>query len=293
MTTNTYDRAAQDVGNIVQLEHVNVWVEDQRLATAFYVFGLGLTRDPYLMVNIDNMWVNVGRQEFHLITKPPQVLRGITGLVVPSLERLQKRLERVKEMKLLEGTKFGWQLEDKTVLVTCPWGNTFRMHAPGPEFPDMPLGIPYVEFTVPPETAAGIAKFYDKVFEAASTVTPNGGGLGMARVKVGPSQELRFKETKAPIPNYDGHHIAVYVSNFSRNHDWLAAHSLVTEESNPYQYRFNWISDPDTGARLFVIEHEVRSLTHPMYMRPMVNRNPSQTQREFVPWGDPFHPGAE
>src|SRR5262249_1297026 len=137
MTTQTYDRAAQDVGNIVQLEHVNVWVEDQRLATAFYIFGLGLTRDPYLMVNIDNRGVNAGKQEFHLITKPPQVLRGTTGLVVPSLERLVKRLERVKEMKLLDGTRFGWELQDKTVLVTCPWGNTFRMHAPGPEFPDM------------------------------------------------------------------------------------------------------------------------------------------------------------
>ena len=293
MATATFDRAAEDVGNIVQLEHVNVWVEDQRLATVFYLVALGFTRDPYLMVNIDNMWVNVGKQEFHLITKPPQVLRGTTGLIVPSLERLVKRLERVREMKYLDGTKFDWTLEDKTVLVTCPWGNKYRMHSPGPEFPDMALGIPYVEFTVPPGTANAIAKFYDKVFEAASSVVPNGGGLGMARVKVGPSQELRFKETNAPIPAYDGHHIAVYVSNFSRNHDWLAAHDLVTEESNPYQYRFNWISDVDSGAKLFEIEHEVRSLTHPMYMRPMVNRNPSQTQREFVPWGDPFFPGAE
>src|SRR5438128_11975369 len=104
MTTNTYDRAAQDVGNIVQLEHVNVWAEDQRLATAFYVFGLGLTRDPYLMVNIDNMGVNGGRQEFHLITKPPQALRRITRRVVPSLWRLQNRPERVKARKLREAT---------------------------------------------------------------------------------------------------------------------------------------------------------------------------------------------
>jgi hypothetical protein len=287
-----FDRKAEDVGNIVQLEHVNVWITDQKLATVFYVVGLGFTRDPYLMVNIDNMWVNAGKQQFHLITKPAQVLRGTIGLVVPSLERLMTRLDRVRELKLLEGTKFDYRAEDKVVLATCPWGNRFRLQASGPEFPNMPLGVPYVEFTVPPGSAPGIANFYGRVFETASTVVPNGAGA-TARVKVGPSQELRFRETNEPLPDYDGHHIAIYVSNFSRNHDWLAGRGLVTEESNPYQYRFNWIADPDSGARLFEVEHEVRSLTHPMYMRPMVNRNPSQTQREFVPWGDPFFPGAE
>ena len=289
----TFDRSAQDVGNIVALEHVNVWIADQRPATAFYIFGIGFTRDPYLMVNIDNMWVNAGRQQFHLITRSPQqVVRGTVGLVVPSLDRLVTRLERVKERELLKDTKFDFAVEDKTVLATCPWGNKLRLHGPGPEFPDMSLGMPYVEFTVPPGTAAGIAKFYERVFECGSTVVPNGGSP-TARVKVGPSQELRFKETKAPIPAYDGHHIAVYVSNFSRNHDWLAERGLVTEESNPYQYRFNWIADPDSGQKLFEVEHEVRSLTHPMYMRPLVNRNPSQTQREYVMWADPYFAGAE
>jgi len=289
----TFDRSAQDVGNIVALEHVNVWIADQRPATAFYIFGIGFTRDPYLMVNIDNMWVNAGRQQFHLITRSPQqVVRGTVGLVVPSLARLVTRLERVKERELLKDTKFDFVVEDKTVLATCPWGNQLRLHGPGPEFPDMSLGMPYVEFTVPPGTAPGIAKFYERVFECGVSLVPNGGSP-TARVKVGPSQELRFKETTAPIPAYDGHHIAVYVSNFSRNHDWLAERSLVTEESNPYQYRFNWIADPDSGQKLFEVEHEVRSLTHPMYMRPLVNRNPSQTQREYVPWADPYFAGAE
>jgi len=41
-----YDRHQQDVGNILMLEHVNVRVPDQRIATAFYVQGLGFTRDP-------------------------------------------------------------------------------------------------------------------------------------------------------------------------------------------------------------------------------------------------------
>ena len=36
-----------------------------------------------------------------------------------------------------------------------------------------------------------------------------------ARVAVGHGQELVFRETKAKIPAYDGHHIQVYVGNFS------------------------------------------------------------------------------
>jgi hypothetical protein len=40
-----YDRAAEDLGNIVAL-HVNLTVPDQQTATLFYVVALGLTRDP-------------------------------------------------------------------------------------------------------------------------------------------------------------------------------------------------------------------------------------------------------
>ena len=53
------DRTMEDLGNVVALEHVNIRVPDQRLATLFYIKGLGLTRDPYLMTGVENMWVNV------------------------------------------------------------------------------------------------------------------------------------------------------------------------------------------------------------------------------------------
>ena len=61
-----YDRTQQDLGNIVELGHVNNRIPDQRLATLFYIAGLGLTRDPVLMTSTDNMWVNVGKSQFHL-----------------------------------------------------------------------------------------------------------------------------------------------------------------------------------------------------------------------------------
>ena len=59
-----FDPAAKDVGNIVFFEHLNLTVPDQETATDFYVEGLGLTRDPYMMVGTDNMWINAGKQQF-------------------------------------------------------------------------------------------------------------------------------------------------------------------------------------------------------------------------------------
>jgi hypothetical protein len=37
---------------------------------------------------------------------------------------------------------------------------------------------------------------------------------------------------------------------------------------------------------LFEIEHEIRSLTHPLYARPLVNRNPMQSQQSYEMGGD-------
>mgnify|MGYP001606736080 CR=1 FL=1 len=83
-----FDRAAEDLGNIVSLEHVNTRIPDQRLSTLFHVTGLGFTRDPYLMTSTDNMWINIGRSQFHLPTGAPQAVRGRVGLVVPDLAAL-------------------------------------------------------------------------------------------------------------------------------------------------------------------------------------------------------------
>ncbi len=94
MNETTYDRTTQDVGNILALEHVNVTVPDQTAALLFYVSGLGFTRDPYMMVGPENMWINVGQQQFHLPTRDPQVVPGHIGVVVPDLEGYLSRNQR-------------------------------------------------------------------------------------------------------------------------------------------------------------------------------------------------------
>jgi catechol 2,3-dioxygenase-like lactoylglutathione lyase family enzyme len=282
-----YDRHQQDVGNILMLEHVNVRVPDQRLATAFYIQGLGFTRDPYIMVGVENMWINMGQTQFHLPTGEPNLMRGHVEIVVPDLEALTTRLGSVRD--LLAGTKFAFSVEDKYVAVTAPWGNRLRLYAAGPAFGDWTLGINHVEFPVETGRADGIARFYQQVMGAPAAVTPDADGVA-AHVRIGQRQELVFRETAGPIPAYDGYHIAVYIANFSGPHEWLDKHGLVSEESQDYQYRFEKIVDPDTREVLCVIEHEVRSFTHPMYLRPLVNRNPAQRQATYQRGRDAFYP---
>jgi hypothetical protein len=94
---------------------------------------------------------------------------------------------------------------------------------------------------------------------------------------------LIFRERDKELPSYDGHHIAVYVTNFSGPHKFLKKNGLVTQESDAHQYRFEDLVDPKTGKKLFKIEHEVRSLYHPMFGRErgFVNRNPVQNLQAY------------
>jgi hypothetical protein len=275
----THDYTAEDIGNIVLLEHVNVEIPDQAKATLFYVIGLGFTRDPYINVGLGNMWINVGEQQFHLPTRTQQqVIPGIIGLVVPDLDLLKSRLEAVE--KSLEGTQFRWSAQRDSLTVTCPWGNHFRCYGANPRFGDMALGMPYVEFLTKPGSAKGIARFYQEAMQSPSVVhTEN--GMPVARVEIGRNQWLLFKETSGEIRPYDGHHIAIYVANFSGPYAFLKRHNGIMEDVENHQFRFKDIVDPETGQVLFQLEHEVRGLRHKMYRRPFVNRDPTQTQRDY------------
>jgi hypothetical protein len=276
-----YERAAEDLGNIVLLEHVNVTQPDQQLATLFYVVGLGGTRDPYIMVGTDNMWVNFGRTQVHLPTREPQVFRGTVGLVVPDLAELKARLHRIDSQ--LKHTKFSWREAAGFVDATCPWGNRWRCHAPAPELGRPELGIAYVEFDVPQGTAEGIARFYREVLKA-----PAQAAAGRARVQVGSTQQLVFAETAEPLPSYDGHHVAVYIADFSGPYRWLLQRGLVSMETSEHEWRFQHIVDPRDATPLFQIEHEVRSMRHPLYARPLVNRNPAISNVAYVPGQESF-----
>src|SRR5262245_55445909 len=211
MTTRHFDRREQDLGNMLLLEHVNVRVPDQQLATLYYIAGLGLTRDPYLMVSVENMWANAGQTQFHLPTGAPQVVRGPVEIVLQDFDAVPARLEAVRPK--LEGTKLSYQVGDKRVMTTCPWGNPVHLIPPGPAFPDNALGIVRVDIPVGPGDADGVARFYRTAIKAPATVVEDRGAPA-AHVHTGQGQTLVFRETAEPIRPYDGHHIAVYIADF-------------------------------------------------------------------------------
>src|SRR5215472_13005661 len=104
---NQFERKAESLGNITALEHVNVEIPNQGLASDFYLMGCGFTRDPYLFPGTNNMWVNIGS-------------------VSPDRKALLDRLQGVK--KQLKDTKFKFKEHNAYVEAICPWGNKLHIH---------------------------------------------------------------------------------------------------------------------------------------------------------------------
>jgi catechol-2,3-dioxygenase len=268
MAQQRFDRTADDIGNLVEIGHVNVNIADQLAATDFYVTALGLTRDPYLFTGTNNMWVNVGRHQFHLPTdERGQRLHGVVGIVVPDLDALRKRLARMR-VPMTEA--------DGSVETVSPWGNRIRAHAPNPRFGPVTLALAYVEHAVPVGAAEPIAAFYREIIGAPASVSG-----GAAHVRAG-WQELIFRETDAPIPPNEGHHIQVYLADFSTPHRKLLERGLITSENNAHEYRFTEITGLDDGRSYFTLEHEMRSLRHPLFGRVLVNRDTTIDPLSYV-----------
>ncbi len=268
MSEQRYDRAVDDVGNLVEIGHVNVNITDQQRATDFYVTGLGLTRDPYLMTGTNNMWVNIGRHQFHLPTdERGQRLHGVVGLVLPDLAALRARLGRghIPYTEIADGIE-----------VLSPWGNRIRAHAPDPRFGPVTLALAYVEHDVPAGAAEPIAAFYREIIGAPATVAGRA-----AHVRAG-WQELIFRESDGPLQPYEGHHIQVYLADFSTPHRKLLERGLITSENNAHEYRFTEIVGLDDGRSRFTLEHEMRSMRHPLFGRALVNRDTTIDPMTYV-----------
>jgi hypothetical protein len=273
---------------LVLLEHVNLTQPDQQLATLFYVVGLGFTRDPFLMVGLDNMWVNIGRTQMHLPTRrTPQRLRGRIGLTVPWLRELPARLDALRGP--LAHTAFDVRVEPDRLELRCPWGNAFSLHAapPGDTLP----GIAYVELDVPAGAAEGISRFYTELLGAPARLLALDDGLRLALVPMASGQSLRFAETRAPLPEYDGHHVQLYLDPPEAAHRRLGALGLLHGDRGPQDWRFTQIVDPADGRPLYRLEHEMRGCAHPLFGRRLVNRNPAQRQSTYRPGQDELPDG--
>lgn len=267
----TYDRTSEDVGNIVELAHVNIWVRDPHIGHLFYVVGLGLTRDPFGVTGITSMWVNVGQSQFHLPWGEAPRMRATTALVLPDIDVLLRNLGSIREN--LKDTQFAFaQVSDGQVDVTGPWGNRFRCHAPDPaRFGHMQLGIPYVEFYAKPDTLPRIVTFYREVVRTYAGLSEDSNGP-YAWVNAGPGQQLIYRETDDYEREFWGHHIQITLADFSRPYARLKELGLITEETNQHQYRFEDVVDIETGEVLYTTQHETRSMLHPHRARNLINR---------------------
>ena len=110
------------------------------------------------------------------------------------------------------------------------------------------------------------------------------------RITAGPARRSCSARPTGPLPDYDGHHIQIALADFSGPHRRLLARGLITEESSQHQYRFQDVVDPDSGEVLVTIEHEVRSMRHPMYARALINRNAGQTNNRYAPGHEAWVP---
>jgi hypothetical protein len=207
----------------------------------------------------------------------------VVGLVLLEREGLLRRLAAVR--KSLEDTRFSFHEHSDYVETMSPWGNRIRCHEPSPRFGRMTLGLPYVEFPVPIGTAAAVARFYREILATPARLAQDGDAPS-AVVSVGPDQVLVFRESEEDLPEFDGHHVQVYLADFSGPYRRLLERGLISQEDDQHQYRFVDIVDIESNRPLFAVQHEVRSMRHPLYARPLVNRNPAQTNRSYTPGHD-------
>ena len=110
-----------EIGGIAHLEHVNFEVNSHDMVSAFFMGGLGFTRDPIRMVSVYNMWVNVGKQQFHLPIGDAIPFAGEVGVTVPKLKDSQRSLKRI-------ASKLGGEA---SVESQKGRGSTFSCHFPG------------------------------------------------------------------------------------------------------------------------------------------------------------------
>ena len=87
---------------------------------------------------------------------------------------------------------------------------------------------------------------------------------------------------------HDGHHIQVYIADFSTPHRKLSERKLIVSENNAHEYRFMDIVNPADGRPVFKLEHEVRSLRHPLFGRTLVNRDPAMDPQTYAAGREAF-----
>lgn len=306
-----------DHSTLTLLEHVNLNVPNHDYIVEFYFGLLGFGVDPRRANNIlkgeGTVWANCGASQFHLpYGDTPQVLPGCIGLRYDSLELLRERLNSGKYEHCYESCK---TLDNGGIEIIDKYGNVFICHEKTTPVSSslttlkQPLvtkndtqdygtvatkygcdesecrGIDYVELKCPPDTAERIALFYESVLDATTSVIEYD-YTKIAIVAFGDvdengqcSQSLLFRETTEPLPEYDGHHLAIYVGSCEKDFEqafknaelagvvWVNPRfsddaTTLQRARELQQFRFKNIVDMTTGDTIMELEHEMRSIDH-------------------------------
>jgi hypothetical protein len=221
------------------------------------------------------MGVNVGMEQFHLPRRgtetPP--FNGEVGVVVPRIDVIRVRLERLERLGRFKGTRYSFEVGERQALIRAPDGYLLRLHEAGTIEFQRPLGIAYVEVAVPPGVSAAIGRFYGGLFRAPVDDEPVG-GVPAVTVSVGPFQSWRFVERDLPNHDTGSMHVSFYTTNYSEIRRRLIDAGVTNGGSRDHVYFFNRVFDPETGDPVFTINNEVRSLYHPDFRRSLANRWP-------------------
>lgn len=265
-----------EIRGILHLEHFNFEGADHDIATIFFMNGLGFTRDPYRRVDETNMGVNIGMQQFHLPRRgnPTPPFYGEVGLIVPNLPLIKARLERLAEMGKFDGTPYNLaMLDDGTMRVMSPFGISLRLYSPG-SIPFLrPLGLAYIDIPVEPGKTEPLEKFYRDLVDTPTTLCELAGEKSLI-VTFGPYQYVRFREREIEDYELYSFHVAYYVTNYNPYRDRVIEQESLQGEGLGQVFFFDELFDPDTGDMILRFPQEVRSVYHPDFMRPLVNRWP-------------------
>ena len=106
-----------------------------------------------------------------------------------------------------------------------------------------PLGIAYVDVSIPPGTAEGIAKFYSQIARAPVEVLNAEEGK-TAVISAGPFQQIRFVERE--LADYSTHsmHISYHVTNYNELRESVAAHGSLMGSGHGEVFFFDKLFDP-------------------------------------------------
>jgi hypothetical protein len=265
-----------EIGGIVHLEHFNFEMLEHEWATLFFMNGLGLTRDPYKRTDETNMGVNIGLQQLHLPRRgratPPFI--GEIGLMVPGVRVVEARLERLANLGKFEGSVYEiLESAEEELLVRSPWGVVIRLLEAGSVPFSKPLGLVYVDIPVRPGLAKPLTDFYKKVMAAPVQVQKIDGET-TAVVNMGPYQFVRYRERKLKDYNLHDFHIAYYVTHYNTIREKAIKAEALMGDGVGQLFFCRGPFDPKTGEPILDFVQEVRSIYHPDFMRPLVNRWP-------------------